>query len=75
MKALYKHDCKFLGSYNQADLYFCPGGFSTILARFSNAPSDYISGTVIAKESSFPTVHSKELSCEWLIAKDCGFVS
>ena len=44
----YKHDCDkcvYLGEYGDADLYFCnQSGIKTVIARYSDEPSDYISG-------------------------------
>lgn len=40
----YVHDCEeceFLGQYAIADLYFHKAELSTLIARFSNEPSDY----------------------------------
>lgn len=52
---LYEHDCEictFLGSTQNADLYFCPqGGIPTVLARYSSAGPDYISGMVFVKNN------------------------
>lgn len=49
-KPRYEHDCAtctFLGRDGSADLYFCPNG-PTVIARFSNDGSDYVSGLVFA---------------------------
>ena len=49
----YDHDCDscvFLGSHRLHDLYFCPQhGIPTIIARFSDEPSDYYSGMSFGK--------------------------
>ena len=44
----YEHDCdkcKYLGRWNEHDLWFCPqgslGGKGSILARVSSEPADY----------------------------------
>jgi hypothetical protein len=44
-KPHFEHDCDhcvFLGHYENADLYICPG--NTVLARFSSDGPDYESG-------------------------------
>ena len=49
-KPLFKHDCescKFLGTYQGIDLYYHPGSHGideTVVARYSDWPSDYRSG-------------------------------
>lgn len=48
MEPRYAHDCSaclFLGQHEEYDLYFCTGYEKTPLARRSDAPSDYISGS------------------------------
>lgn len=48
--ARYEHDCnncEYLGRYREYDLYFC-GREPTVLARYSDQGSDYISGLVFA---------------------------
>ncbi len=60
MKAnpVWEHDktcCKFLGTVLNAgdklvDLYYCPTGGPTVIARYSNEPSDYTSGICFALE-------------------------
>lgn len=45
-KPLYEHDCKeckFLGTFNSKDLYYCPKGLTTIIARDSSRGGDYTS--------------------------------
>ena len=52
MTPLYDHDCPdcaFLGTFDNKDLYFCPRGLTTIIARNSSEGSDYQSGLVFAK--------------------------
>ena len=49
----YKHDCEnciSLAEFRNADLYFCrQGGFlPTVIARYSDEPSDYASGLIHA---------------------------
>lgn len=47
----FQHDCQlctFLGTYKEYDLYFCDKGHSTVIARKSHEPSDYLSGMVFA---------------------------
>ena len=56
MEPRYTHDCEgctFLGISGNADLYFCEQGgtLKTIIARFSDNSSDYISGLAFAKNS------------------------
>ncbi len=57
----YTHDCencKFLGTHQDHDLYFCDNlekdsesdFFSTVIARYGNEGSEYKSGMVFAKE-------------------------
>lgn len=55
---LYEHDCNncvFLGKYTEDnhvyDLYFCNNEPTTVIARYSNIGSDYISGLAFAKPS------------------------
>ena len=51
MIPLYEHDCDscvFLGSYDNKDLYFCPNGLTTIIARNSSVGYDYQSGIASA---------------------------
>lgn len=37
--------CTYLGRFNEYDLYYCEGPFTkTVLARYSNEPSEYLSG-------------------------------
>ena len=48
----HKHDCDqcdYLGQYEGADLYFCGKSLPTVIARYSDEPSDYTSGLEIAK--------------------------
>ena len=54
MKPLFKHDCtecKFLGTFNGQDLYFCNQveAGSTVIARYGDEGSEYFSGMVFAK--------------------------
>lgn len=75
----WEHDCDcclFLGTFNNADLYFCPSdmGIPTVIARLSSEPSDYASGEMIGRTESYPTATHRELRVAWLIAKDCGLV-
>jgi len=51
MKPIYEHycdNCVFLGTYNNKDLYYCPVGRTTVIARNSSDPGDYQSGMVFA---------------------------
>ena len=54
--ARYTHDCDvctFLGVFDGSDLYFHPGGdlvSPTVIARFSDDPSDYTSGLAFTKQ-------------------------
>lgn len=47
-KPRYEHDCdecKFLGHYNEADMYFCHQiNFPTVIIRYSSIGWDYKSG-------------------------------
>lgn len=48
MEPRYAHDCSaclFLGQHEEYDLYYCTGYEKTPVARRSDAPSDYISGS------------------------------
>ena len=76
---LFEHDCDcclYLGTYNGADLYFCPSdmGIPTVISRFSSEGGDYASGEMIGRTKSYPTATHRELRVAWLIAKDCGLV-
>jgi len=49
MKPRYLHDCsrcKFLGAYNEYDLYFCPQtvNIPTVIARYGHDDPEYTSG-------------------------------
>lgn len=60
---LFRHDCdgcRYLGSVQTdergqglvaADVYVCPGASPTVVARFSDEPSDNISGLIFARTS------------------------
>ena len=53
-KMRYAHDCddcKPLGQFGGADLYYCDqqGAGPTVIARHSSTPSDYSSGLYFAK--------------------------
>jgi hypothetical protein len=52
MEPLYKHDCAicvFLGTFNEADLYFHHGPLErTVVARYSSDGPDYSSGLCFA---------------------------
>jgi hypothetical protein len=56
MKPIYEHDCDcctFLGNFTDEfetyDLYHCAGGFGpTVVGRYDNEGSKYISGMVFA---------------------------
>ena len=41
-------DCKPLGEFGEADLYFCKMALPTVIARYSDDDSDYVSGLVLA---------------------------
>jgi len=50
----FEHDCdvcKFLGHYQGYDLYICPNGTKTVIARASSVPSNYSSGMTFAMTS------------------------
>lgn len=50
-KPFFTHDCErcqFLGSFQNHDLYFCPGSFPTVIARFGSDGPDYVSGVSFA---------------------------
>ena len=51
---LYTHDCNrcvFLGTYQEADLYYHPGtaAMRTTVARWSDEPSDYQTGSMSSR--------------------------
>lgn len=55
MSNRYLHDCsecKYLGSYEEYDLYYCTqGGYmSTVIARYNDDPFKYYSGLAMAKD-------------------------
>lgn len=74
---LYTHDCDkcvFLGSYDEKDMYYCPQeGLDTVIARFSDEGSDYISGLPIAVYEMAYHV-SPPLRVAYLIALDLGLI-
>ena len=47
-------DCIFLGQYKEFDLYFCPMGSQTVIARYSDEGGDYHSGLEFAKAGRIP---------------------
>jgi hypothetical protein len=81
MKPQFEHDCedcKFLGSYDGRDLYFCPGGGPTIIARRSSDPPDYSSGLCFGKTSlkdMTPDRSSWALRVAYLLACDQGLIT
>ena len=57
-RPLYEHDCKdciFLGTFENADLYFCTQGntIKTIIARFGNEGPSYISGLTFKDDNLY----------------------
>lgn len=51
MEPIYLHNCDvcvFLGNFDNKDLYFCPNGRTTVIARNSDEGHDYQSGLVFA---------------------------
>lgn len=54
----YEHDCErciYLGTHREFDLYICPLGRQTVIARSSDKPGDYQSGMVFAEQAlSYP---------------------
>ena len=40
--------CVFLGRHGPSDVYLCPGGWATVVLRFSSDPLDYASGFGLA---------------------------
>ena len=53
----FKHDCehcKLLGEFNEADLYFCDTPLTgvTVVARYSDEGSDYVSGMELARHQA-----------------------
>lgn len=74
---MWEHDCDccvYLGTFNNADLYFCPRGIPTVISRFSSDGPDYCSGELIGRGSAFPEATHRELRVAWLIARDCGLI-
>ena len=69
----YQHDCKicvFLGNYRDHDLYYCPqGGLPTVIARYSDAGPDYVSGRAIANLHPALAV-AERLACDRGLLKD-----
>jgi hypothetical protein len=71
----YDHDCdrcQFLGTFDGHDLYYCPGGGPTIIARYSSDGPDYSSGMTFGEKPlthEFACIH---LRVAYLIAKDLG---
>lgn len=57
----YKHDCpqcKFLGHFNQFDLYFCEQLCGpTVIARKSDDPPDYTSGISFGIKNNRSELH------------------
>ena len=52
--------CTYLGYFRGHDLYYCmQGGFPTILARFGNDESSYVSGMQFAENDK--DVHNSEM--------------
>lgn len=52
MQKRYIHDCDrcdFLGQFNEFDLYLCPSGVGSVLARYSDAGPDYSSSEISIK--------------------------
>lgn len=72
-KPRFKHDCdscKFLGNYEDYDLYFCEqGGDPTIVARYGNKGEQYQSGMSFARYDGL-----KHLYVGKLIAIDKGYL-
>jgi hypothetical protein len=78
-KPKFKHDCdycKFLGNFNGADLYFCDKikQIPTVLARFSNEPSDYKSGLIFAKMSIKKGLFDDHLAQAYMRAKSINLL-
>jgi len=47
MKPKFTHDCnccRFLGTHEEQDLYYCHGNIPTVIARHSSDGPDYTSG-------------------------------
>jgi hypothetical protein len=82
MTAKFQHvcdDCRFLGHYQNADLYFCgpegmPAVSSTVIARFSDEASDYVSGLPIGQIPLLDHCATAHLRVAYLIARDMGLL-
>ncbi len=63
----FKHDCdicKYLGMYEEYDLYFCENE-PTVIARYSSNGPDYMSGLMFATENrSKPLYEAKKLAIQ-----------
>lgn len=74
----HKHDCdtcKFLGVYGEFDLYYCPNGGPTIIARFGSLGPDYTSGLSFGERNFFECKNDTQraMRIAYLIAQDSGF--
>lgn len=71
----YTHDCthcKSLGEHGDADLYFCDqhGAMPTVIARYGNSGSDYVSGLVLAGFDDDITEAKRRAQAEGLLPMD-----
>ena len=78
---VFKHicdNCEYLGHFDEHDLYYCPKGGPTVIARWGGDGPDYASGMAIAEAWDFKRLkdnapsYSKALRVAYLIAKDLG---
>lgn len=81
MEPMFGHGCsacRFLGTYDKCDLYFCPQHtLPTVIARFGNANGDYVSGLTLARNHDLHklleqdgTGHIAAVRVAYLIAVD-----
>lgn len=69
----FKHDCghcKPLGEFDEADLYFCntPWIGVTVVARYSDEESDYVSGMELAKyQTDLKEARKRAIECGLLV--------
>jgi hypothetical protein len=81
-KPIWNHDCdqcKFLGTYNEHDLYYCKqgtpsGGMPTLLARYGGGDGQYLSGMAFGEAKITDDFVILQLRVAWLIAKDMGLI-
>jgi hypothetical protein len=73
----YCHDCKFIGTYDGCDLYFCKtcGKYQpTVVARYGDEIEKYQTGHHFGKVSLKDKWTHTPLRVAQLIAKDLGLI-